>query len=78
VTITDNTLRGAGVAATGYAGIYLRTTNEEVAFRSAIVRGNTVSNFGEWGIRVNGNSTAELLVVDISANVFDDDTTTRR
>jgi hypothetical protein len=35
-----------------------------------------VSNFGEWGIRVNGNGTAELLVVDISANVFDDDTTT--
>jgi hypothetical protein len=76
VTITDNTLRGAGVAAAGYAGIYLRTSNEEVAFRSAIVRGNTVSNFGEWGIRVNGNGTAELLVVDISANVFDDDTTT--
>jgi hypothetical protein len=76
VTLIGNTLRGSGQAGTDYAGIYLRTTNTAVPFRSAIVRANTISNFGAYGVRVNGNSTAQLLVVDISANVFDDDSTT--
>jgi hypothetical protein len=75
VSILGNTLRGAGAAAAGYAGVYVRTT-VTTPFRSAIVRANTISNFGAYGVRVAGNGASALLVVDISANVFDDDSAT--
>jgi polygalacturonase len=75
VSITGNTLRGVGTASTFGAGVYLRTTNTAVAFRGAVVSDNTISNFGHYGVLVNGNSTAQYLSLDISGNTFDDDST---
>lgn len=75
VSILDNTLRGPGRSAPPFAGIYLRATNPKEDFRSAIVRGNTIRDFGERGISVHGNGDARLLSVEISDNTFDNDTT---
>ncbi len=73
VEIVHNVLRGAGRAAPGYAGIYLRATKLDREFRSAIVRGNTIRNFGDRGVSVVGNGAAKLLSLDITGNTFDDD-----
>lgn len=73
VAVIGNALRGAGRSAPGYAGIYLRATNEAEDFRRAVVSGNTVRNFGSRGISVVGNGTARLLSVEIRNNTFDDD-----
>jgi hypothetical protein len=72
VEVTDNDLRGPGLAAPGYAGVYLRATNGAEDFRSAIVRRNAISNWGGYGVSVQGNGTARLLAVDVTDNVFDD------
>jgi hypothetical protein len=73
VIILNNLLRGAGQAAPGYAGVHLRATSLDDTFKSAIVRGNTIRNFGERGVSIVGNGTAKLLSVDISGNKFIDD-----
>jgi parallel beta helix pectate lyase-like protein len=73
VTIVDNILRGAGRAAPGYAGIALRATIPTEDFRSAVVRGNTVRNFGDRGITIAGNGQAKLRSLEIRDNTFDND-----
>jgi hypothetical protein len=73
VTVIGNRLHGAGRAAPGYAGIYLRATNQAEDFRSAVVNGNTVQSFGAHGISLAGNGAARLLSVEIRDNTFDDD-----
>jgi hypothetical protein len=76
VKILDNDLRGPGLAAAGYAGVYLRATNPAEDFRSAIVRRNAISNWGDYGVSVQGNGAARLLAVNVVDNVFDDTTGT--
>jgi hypothetical protein len=73
VAVIGNRLRGAGRAAPGYAGIYVRATNQAEDFRSAVIRGNTVRNFGARGVSVAGNGAARLLSLEITDNTFDDD-----
>ena len=73
IEITGNRLRGAGRPAAGFAGIYLRATLLDRDFRSAVMRGNTIRNFGELGVSVVGNGAAKLLSVDVSNNTFEDD-----
>ena len=73
VEITNNRLRGAGRPAAGFAGIYLRATLPDRDFRSAVMRGNTIRNFGALGVSVVGNGAAKLLSVDVSNNTFEDD-----
>jgi hypothetical protein len=73
VTIVDNVLRGAGRAAPGYAGIALRATIPSEDFRSAVVHGNTVRNFGDRGVSIAGNGAARLRSLEISDNTFDND-----
>ncbi|HEX4417970.1 MAG TPA: glycosyl hydrolase family 28-related protein, partial [Kofleriaceae bacterium] len=73
VTLRGNTLRGPGRSAPGYAGIYVRATNQAEDFRSASVVGNTVRNFGARGVSLVGTGTAKLLSVEIRDNTFDDD-----
>jgi Pectate lyase superfamily protein len=76
VAIVHNHLRGAGTSAATYGGVYLRATSAIEDFRSAIVSGNTISDFGQFGVQVHGNGAARLLSLDISGNLFDDDSTT--
>jgi putative cofactor-binding repeat protein len=73
VSVIGNRLRGAGRAAPGYAGIYVRATNQAEDFQRAVVSGNTVRNFGARGISLAGNGAARLLSVEIRDNTFDDD-----
>jgi hypothetical protein len=73
VTIVDNTLRGAGRAAPGYAGIALRATIANEDFRKAVVRGNTVRNFGDRGVTIAGSGSARLRSLEIRDNTFDND-----
>lgn len=73
VTILDNRLHGSGRSAAYYAGIYLRATNDQEPFRSAVVRGNSVKSFGERGVSIHGNGQAKLLVIDVSNNSFGND-----
>lgn len=72
VEITDNDIRGPGLAAAEYAGIFLRATIASEDFRSAIVRRNAISNWGAYGVLVAGNGSARMLSLDIVDNVFDD------
>ncbi|HEY0192777.1 MAG TPA: glycosyl hydrolase family 28-related protein [Kofleriaceae bacterium] len=73
VELVDNTLHGAGRKAAGAAGIYVRATNTKEDFERAVVRGNTVRNFGARGVSVAGNGVAKLRELEISRNSFDDD-----
>lgn len=74
VHVIGNQLEGAGKAAAGYAGIYLRATNPAEDFQRAVVRNNLVRNFGARGVTVAGNGAAKLNRVEIRDNTFDDDT----
>ncbi len=77
VEIVGNVLRGGGRAsATFYAGIHVRATIEAEDFRSAVLQGNIISNFGARGIGISGNGAARLLALDVSGNTFDDDQAT--
>lgn len=73
VTIADNVLRGAGRAAPMYAGIALRATIPGEDFQRAVVRGNTVRNFGDRGVSIAGNGPARLRSLEIRDNTFDND-----
>ncbi|HET9619746.1 MAG TPA: right-handed parallel beta-helix repeat-containing protein [Kofleriaceae bacterium] len=72
VSITQNDLLGPGFAAAGYAGVYLRPTDPNDDFKSAVVQRNAISNWGAYGVSIVGNGPARLLAVDISGNLFDD------
>ena len=72
VSITDNILSGPGRAAAGYAGVFLRATDINDAFRTAVVERNTISNWGAYGVSIAGNSTAKLSSVVIVDNLFED------
>jgi putative cofactor-binding repeat protein len=73
VQIVGNTFRGAGRPADPYAGIYLRATNEAEDFKSAVISGNTIRDFGGRGVSIHGNGAAKILSVDIEDNTFEDD-----
>jgi len=51
----------------------VRATNAAEDFERAVVRGNTVRNFGARGVSVAGNGKARLRAIEISHNEFDDD-----
>lgn len=76
LTVTGNQLRGSGAASAGYAGVFVRPTIVAEDFRSAVITNNTISDFGQYGVKINGNLTARLLALDISHNMFDDDSVT--
>lgn len=76
LTVNGNHLRGAGAASAGDTGIYLRATIPTEDFRSVVITDNTISDFGQYGVVVNGNLTSRLLALDISHNMFDDDSPT--
>lgn len=68
VRIEDNDLVGSGVRQPGLSGIYLRATNAAEDFRYALVRGNSIADFGERAISVAGNGAARLLSLDVLDN----------
>jgi len=73
VEFSDNIVRGAGLAVINSAGLKIRATSPVVNFKTMIVRRNHISNFGRAGIFVTGNDLARLQMLDITDNVFDDD-----
>jgi hypothetical protein len=76
VRITNNQLRSVGVASAPYAGINVRAAVPTVDFRTAVIAGNTITNFGQFGISVDGNLDAKLLSLAVLDNIMDNDTTT--
>jgi hypothetical protein len=75
VSIINNHMRGPATALAGGAAISIRATIPAEDFRSAVITGNTITDFGQYGIVVSGSSTSSnVLLLDISHNVFDDDT----
>ena len=73
VEITHNHLQGAGRPSALFAGIYLRATSAQEAFREAKITGNTIKDFGDRGISIHGNGDAKLLSVEIADNQFQND-----
>ena len=76
LTVNGNHMRGAAAAFTGGCGVYARATIPSEDFRSVVITGNTISDFGQYGVVINGNLTSRLLALDISHNMFDDDSAT--
>jgi hypothetical protein len=78
VVIEDNTFVGTGVAQNWQAGVFLRAVKTDVPLVSAIVARNTISDFGDMGIRLggsgSGSTAAHLLVVSITDNTFSSST----
>jgi len=73
VSIVNNQLQGAGKDSPLFAGIYLRATSDKQPFRTAVVRGNSIKDFGDRGVSIHGNGEAKLLSLDITDNRFDND-----
>jgi hypothetical protein len=73
--ICHNSIRGPAVAARGYAGIYLRATNQDEDWELASVSNNTISDWGDLGLRVDGNGTAKMRKLTIESNVWGNDIT---
>jgi hypothetical protein len=74
VVIEDNVITGTGVAQNWQAGIFLRAVKSDVPLVSATIQRNTISSFGDMGIRLggsgSGDTAARLLSVSITDNTF--------
>lgn len=72
--IVNNVLNGpaGGPSTNQTAGIYLRATIIEEDWVYAIVSGNSVMNFGRYGLGVFGNGAARLLTLEVLSNRFTD------
>lgn len=68
VVVSGNTITGPGLTAIGFAGVYLRSNIVARDFVSAVVSGNNIRNWGQRGISIVGNSTAEMLYAEIVSN----------
>jgi hypothetical protein len=68
VEIVDNTFQGNGMKAPGYAGIYLRATNPAEDWMRASVIGNVVTDWGDLGLKVDGNGAALMRYLEIFGN----------
>jgi hypothetical protein len=73
VTVTGNVIRGPGLAAAFNAGVLARATVAGLTTDSVVVRGNTISNFGAYGVSAS-SSPGKLGLVDVTGNIFDDST----
>lgn len=71
VTVIDNEIRGAGVAAPFLAGVYARSTVVGLDIESLVVRRNRISDFGSRGV-VATAAPGAIRFVDVSDNHFDD------
>jgi hypothetical protein len=71
VEIYDNELVGPGSASPG-AGIYLRATDAAKPFAHAVIRRNRIVNFGSVALKVDGNGSAALSLLDLQDNVLVD------
>lgn len=74
VTVVDNIVTGSaegvGPHSSGIAGIYVRATRVEVPMVVA-VSGNTVTQFGMYGLMLGGNGAARIASAVIRGNTFD-------
>ncbi len=72
--IARNTMSGAGAITAGVAGIYARPTITTEDMQTLVVRGNTVSNFGQYGLAIAGlvGTTAKIVKLEITGNTWGD------
>jgi hypothetical protein len=68
--IIENTFSGAGIKAPNCAAIYLRATNPREDWVRASVIDNTMLDWGDIGIKVDGNGAAQLRYLEIIGNTF--------
>jgi hypothetical protein len=72
ITVVNNTLTGAGGARGSEAGVFIRAVHPDVPTVSATIRGNRIANFGQYGVLLGGNGTAQIQSVEIAGNWFAD------
>lgn len=72
IAVLGNTIAGSGLPYVGAAGVYLRTTNNDVPMGLATVQGNTIAGYGQTGVSVAGNETATITVLRVIGNVIGD------
>ena len=72
--ISRNVMTGAGAVTAGVAGIYARPTITTEGMQTLIVRGNTVSNFGQYGLAIAGltGTSAKISKLEIVGNTWGD------
>jgi hypothetical protein len=70
--IFDNVIQGPNLAATGYAGVYVRATILDAAVRAVIVERNRIYGWGDAAFRLAGNtvggSSAKVYLVRLIGN----------
>jgi len=71
IAIAGNRIVGAGRP--GFApGVFIRATRELGPVRSAVIRSNSISNFGQHGVVLGGNGNARINFAEITGNSFSD------
>lgn len=72
VTLRKNEFTGAASSSALNAGIYIRATNAAEDFEECVVEYNTVRNFGQYGISLQGNGAARLDRFVVNFNTVED------
>ena len=70
VEVIDNVLTGQGGSAAGFAGVRMRPAIEPRVFKRGVIDGNTITNFGQYGVQFTGNLTSKLLYARVTRNLF--------
>jgi len=71
VAVAGNSLHGAGKP--GFSpGVFVRATKDDQPVNSAVIRGNRIANFGQWGVVLGGNGNARIKRAEITGNRFID------
>lgn len=69
-----NTITGPALAAAGFAGVNIRASVIGDDYLHAFVHNNTIRNWGNYGVRMVGITTAptaRILVANITSNTFE-------
>jgi hypothetical protein len=74
LSIIRNRLVGAGIAGAGFAGIRVRATVFDRPVESVVVRRNQITGFGQYGMRIQGNTfqgaTAKVNFFEATGNTM--------
>lgn len=76
VYLEENDITGAGVTSSLNSGIYVRATVEAEDFDIAVVKNNTIRNFGNFGVGIFGTGVSVINSLTVNENTIEDTSAT--